>query len=185
MYEEFTTIVELGYEAPGTKLEVRVVHTWMPQIRTYETWFLAVNKHGDAIQILGHNKDRGYIQSVFKLSKCYTISKYARGELDSFQEWMYTLLLGRLLQSVLSQTRARFLEIGSTSLPKNKYRTLLIAPQSLSKENVSYAINPTSLITISGPLTLLFDINKKSRGELLERTFTIKASIANMTFIDT
>lgn len=45
MTEEFTTIAELGYGAPGTKLELRIVRTWTPQVRTYETWFLAVDKH--------------------------------------------------------------------------------------------------------------------------------------------
>ena len=45
MSETFTTISELQYGSPGTKLEVRILRTWKPQQRTYETWYLAVDKY--------------------------------------------------------------------------------------------------------------------------------------------
>nr|KAJ0185591.1 hypothetical protein LSAT_V11C900497200 [Lactuca sativa] len=79
---------ELQYGSPGTKLEARILRTWKPQQRTYETWYLAVDKYGDAIQISGQRKDQGYVESVLKVSKCYTLSKYGCAEPDSFPKWI-------------------------------------------------------------------------------------------------
>ncbi|KAL7613873.1 hypothetical protein Lser_V15G05243 [Lactuca serriola] len=78
MSEIFTTISELGYGSPGTPLQVRILRTWTPQIRS----------HGNAIQILGRGKDQGFVQSVLIPSKCYTIAAYACGEADIFQKWL-------------------------------------------------------------------------------------------------
>ncbi|CAH1428397.1 unnamed protein product [Lactuca virosa] len=82
------TFMELGYASPGTELHVRILRFWTPEYRTYETWFLAVDKYGDAIQILGQRKDQRYVQFVFTVSKCYAISKYGCGESDSYQNWL-------------------------------------------------------------------------------------------------
>ncbi|CAH1428708.1 unnamed protein product [Lactuca virosa] len=88
MSEIFTKISELGYGSPGTPLQVRILRTWTPQIRSHETWFLAVDKYGNAIQILGRGKDQGFVQSALIPSKCYTIAAYACGEADIFQKWL-------------------------------------------------------------------------------------------------
>ncbi|CAI9288490.1 unnamed protein product [Lactuca saligna] len=89
MSEIFTAISELGYASPGTALQVRILRTWTPQVRGHETWFLAVDKYGDAIQILGQRKDQGFVQSALAISKCYTLTKYGCGEPDAYQKWLH------------------------------------------------------------------------------------------------
>ncbi|CAI9271488.1 unnamed protein product [Lactuca saligna] len=89
MSEIFTAISELGYASPGTALQVRILRTWTPQVRGHETWFLAVDKYGDAIQILGQRKDQGFVQSALAISKCYTLTKYGCGEPDTYQKWLH------------------------------------------------------------------------------------------------
>ncbi|CAI9277033.1 unnamed protein product [Lactuca saligna] len=69
-------------------LQLRILRMRTPQVRTQETWFLAVDTNGDAVQILGQRKDQGYLQSVLIPSKCYTIEKYACGIPDRYQKWL-------------------------------------------------------------------------------------------------
>ncbi|CAH1419314.1 unnamed protein product [Lactuca virosa] len=89
MSEIFTAISKLGYASPGTALQVRILRTWTPQVRGHETWFLAVDGYGDAIQILGQRKDQRFVQSALALSKCYTLTKYGCGEPDAYQKWLH------------------------------------------------------------------------------------------------
>ncbi|CAH1428391.1 unnamed protein product [Lactuca virosa] len=88
MSEDSTTISTLEYGCSGGALQVHILRTWTPQIRSYETWFLAVDKHGDTIQILGQKKDQGHIKSILTISNCYTISDYACAEPDEYQNWI-------------------------------------------------------------------------------------------------
>ncbi|CAH1445328.1 unnamed protein product [Lactuca virosa] len=54
--------------------------------RRHETWFIVVDKFGDAIQILGQRTNQGYIESVLNLSNFYTISEYTCPRLDDYQK---------------------------------------------------------------------------------------------------
>ncbi|CAH1436144.1 unnamed protein product [Lactuca virosa] len=58
------TISELKYACAGEKLQVRILRKWKPQPRHHETWYLAVDKFGDAIQILGQRTNQEYIEAV-------------------------------------------------------------------------------------------------------------------------
>lgn len=60
----------------------RIVHSGLSNLHCHLT------PQGDAIQILGQRKDQGYVESVLKVSKCYTLSKYGCAEPDSFQKWI-------------------------------------------------------------------------------------------------
>ncbi|CAI9279745.1 unnamed protein product [Lactuca saligna] len=88
MSQTVTTVSNLHYGCPGTTIQLRILRMWTPQVRTQETWFLAVDRNGDAVQILGQRKDQGYLQSVLIPSKCYTIEKYACGIPDRYQKWL-------------------------------------------------------------------------------------------------
>ncbi|CAH1430050.1 unnamed protein product [Lactuca virosa] len=88
MSQTITTISEIHYGCPGTAIQVRILRMWTPQIRSQETWFLAVDKNGDAIQILGQRKDQGFVQSVLIPNRCYTIEKYGCGIPDRYKKWM-------------------------------------------------------------------------------------------------
>ncbi|CAH1420083.1 unnamed protein product [Lactuca virosa] len=88
MSQTVTTISDLHYGCPGTAIQVRILRMWTPQVRSQETWFLAVDRNGDAIQILGQRKDQGYLQSVLIPSKCYTIEKYACEIPNRYKKWL-------------------------------------------------------------------------------------------------
>ncbi|CAH1422882.1 unnamed protein product [Lactuca virosa] len=45
MSQTITTISEIHYGCPGTAIQVRILRMWTPQIRSQETWFLAVDKN--------------------------------------------------------------------------------------------------------------------------------------------
>ncbi|CAH1424176.1 unnamed protein product [Lactuca virosa] len=81
-----TSISELKYACVGDAIQVRILRRWKPQYRRHETWFLDVDKFGDAIQILGQRTNQGYIESVLNLSNCYTISEYTCPRLDDYQK---------------------------------------------------------------------------------------------------
>ncbi|CAH1450050.1 unnamed protein product [Lactuca virosa] len=80
------SISDLKCEGVGAPLQVRIIRKWKNDIRRYETWYLAVDRFGDAIQILGQRTGQAYIESVFKLFDCYTISEYSCPELDRHQK---------------------------------------------------------------------------------------------------
>ncbi|CAI9263281.1 unnamed protein product [Lactuca saligna] len=83
---DMTNISDLKYACEGGALQVRILHKWKPQYRRYETWYLGVDKYGDAIQILGQRTNQGYIESIFHISNCYTISEYTCPYLDEYQK---------------------------------------------------------------------------------------------------
>ncbi|CAI9297688.1 unnamed protein product [Lactuca saligna] len=81
-----TTISELKAEGIGGPLQVRILRKWKHDIRQYETWYLAVDKYADAIQILGQRTNQNFIESVFNVTQCYIISDYSFPELDRYQK---------------------------------------------------------------------------------------------------
>ncbi|CAH1454289.1 unnamed protein product [Lactuca virosa] len=80
------SISDLKCKGVGAPLQVRIIHRWKNDIRRYDTWYLAIDRFGDAIQILGQRSSQAYIESVFKLFDCYTISEYSCPELDRHQK---------------------------------------------------------------------------------------------------
>ncbi|CAI9291019.1 unnamed protein product [Lactuca saligna] len=69
-------------------LQVRILRKWKHDVRHYETWYLGVNKFGDAIQILGQRTNQSYIESVLNVLECYTISDYSCPKLDKYQKFL-------------------------------------------------------------------------------------------------
>ncbi|CAH1421082.1 unnamed protein product [Lactuca virosa] len=72
----------------GGPIQVRILHKWRHDVRRYETWYLAVDRFGDAIQILGQRTSQSYIESVLNVSQCYTISDYSCPHLDKYQKFL-------------------------------------------------------------------------------------------------
>ncbi|CAI9293828.1 unnamed protein product [Lactuca saligna] len=83
-----SNISELKTDGIGGPLQVRILRKWKHGVRRYETWYLAVDRFGDAIQILGQRTNRSYIEFVFNLSQCYTISDYSCPMLDKYQKFL-------------------------------------------------------------------------------------------------
>ncbi|CAI9283145.1 unnamed protein product [Lactuca saligna] len=80
------TISDLTYGCAGNPLQIRILRKWKPQFRRHETWFLGVDKNGDAIQILGQRTNQSFIESIFTVSNCYTLSHYNCPNLDEYQK---------------------------------------------------------------------------------------------------
>ncbi|CAH1446305.1 unnamed protein product [Lactuca virosa] len=83
-----TAISELKYGCIGGPLQVRILRKWKPDNRRHETWYLAVDKFGDAIQILGQRTNQGYIESILTISDCFTIDEYTCPLLDQYQKML-------------------------------------------------------------------------------------------------
>ncbi|KAL7588139.1 hypothetical protein Lser_V15G39993 [Lactuca serriola] len=81
-----TNISDLKYACEGGPLQVRILRKWKSDYRRYETWYLAVDKYGDAIQILGQRSNQGYIELVLHIHNCYTISEYTCPYLAEYQK---------------------------------------------------------------------------------------------------
>ncbi|KAL4585097.1 hypothetical protein LXL04_009711 [Taraxacum kok-saghyz] len=72
----FLRIAELGYGCTGAALKIRVLRKWIHHSRQSETWFLAVDKYGDAVQILGRKPNQHLLESKLRLLHCYEIEDY-------------------------------------------------------------------------------------------------------------
>ncbi|CAI9271748.1 unnamed protein product [Lactuca saligna] len=83
-----TNISNLKTDGIGGPLQVRILRKWKHDVRRYETWYLGVNKFGDAIQILGQRTNQSYIESVLNVLECYTISDYSCPKLDKYQKFL-------------------------------------------------------------------------------------------------
>ncbi|CAI9285360.1 unnamed protein product [Lactuca saligna] len=81
-----TSISKLKCDGIGSPIELRIVCKWKHDVRRYETWFIRVDRFGDAIQILGQRTNQSYIESVLNVSECYTISKYSCPKLHKYQK---------------------------------------------------------------------------------------------------
>ncbi|CAH1424025.1 unnamed protein product [Lactuca virosa] len=81
-----TNISDLKYACERGQLQVRILGKCKPNYRHYETWYLGVDKYGDVIQILGQRTNQGYVESIFHISSCYTISEYTCPYLDEYQK---------------------------------------------------------------------------------------------------
>ncbi|KAL7598499.1 hypothetical protein Lser_V15G23393 [Lactuca serriola] len=79
-------ISDLKFGATGGPLEVRILRKWIPHFRQYETWFMAIDKHGDCIQILGQKVNQTYVESKLQVSKCYKIQNYACCAVEEYQK---------------------------------------------------------------------------------------------------
>ncbi|CAH1421553.1 unnamed protein product [Lactuca virosa] len=83
-----TSISELKIDGIGGPLQVRILRKWKHDVRQYESWYLAVDKFEDAIQILGQRTNQSYIESIFNVSQCYSISDYSCPQLDKYQKFL-------------------------------------------------------------------------------------------------
>ncbi|CAH1413374.1 unnamed protein product [Lactuca virosa] len=83
-----TSISDLKTDGIGGPLQVRILRKWKHDVRQYETWYLAVDRFADAIQILGQRTNQSYIESVLHVSQCYTISDYSCPQLDNYQKFL-------------------------------------------------------------------------------------------------
>ncbi|CAI9280717.1 unnamed protein product [Lactuca saligna] len=83
-----TSISDLKTDGIGGPLQVRILRKWKHDVRRYETWYLAVDRFADAIQILGQRTNQSYIESVLHVSQCYTISDYSCPQLDNYQKFL-------------------------------------------------------------------------------------------------
>ncbi|KAL4558111.1 hypothetical protein LXL04_036307 [Taraxacum kok-saghyz] len=69
-------ISELGYGCIDAALKIRILRKWIHHYRSNETWFLAVDTHGDSIQILGKRPNQHLLESKLRLFRCYEIEDY-------------------------------------------------------------------------------------------------------------
>ncbi|CAH1421159.1 unnamed protein product [Lactuca virosa] len=83
-----TSISDLKTDGIGGPLQVRILRKWKHDVRQYETWYLAVDRFADAIQILRQRTNQSYIESVLHVSQCYTISDYSCPQLDNYQKFL-------------------------------------------------------------------------------------------------
>ncbi|CAH1444105.1 unnamed protein product [Lactuca virosa] len=80
------SISELKHDGIGSPIDLRIIRKWRHDVRLHETWFVGVDRFGDAIQILRQRTSQDYIESVLNVSNCYTISDYSCPELDKYQK---------------------------------------------------------------------------------------------------
>ncbi|KAL4579250.1 hypothetical protein LXL04_015388 [Taraxacum kok-saghyz] len=78
-------ISDLTSGCAGEKLEIRILRRWVPRFRSYEMWYVGVDKFGDCIQILSFNNSQGFADSKFKLQGCYSIETYTCTETERHQ----------------------------------------------------------------------------------------------------
>nr|KAJ0214386.1 hypothetical protein LSAT_V11C400164520 [Lactuca sativa] len=79
-------ISNLYFGALGKPLEIRVLRKWTSNFRKKDTWFIIVDKHGDAIQLLEQKKDETTIESKLLLNECYHITDYTCTTPDKYQK---------------------------------------------------------------------------------------------------
>ncbi|CAI9290022.1 unnamed protein product [Lactuca saligna] len=114
-----SSISELKTDGIGGPLQVRIVRKWRHDVRRYETWYLAVDRFGDAIQILGQRTNQSYIESILNLSHCYTISDYSCPMLDKYQKFLQNdFYIDVGLMSVIEQIP------DTLTIPKNWFHFL-------------------------------------------------------------
>ncbi|CAH1428184.1 unnamed protein product [Lactuca virosa] len=112
-----TSISELKAEGIGGPLQVRILRKWKHDVRQYETWYLAVDRFGDAIQILGQRTNQSYIESIFNVSECYVISDYSCPALDKYQKVLENdIYIDVGLKSIIQPIP------DTTTIPKNLFR---------------------------------------------------------------
>ncbi|CAI9289732.1 unnamed protein product [Lactuca saligna] len=158
MSEIFITISELQYGSPGMKLQVRILRTWIPQQRTYETC------------------DQEIAISLWR--ECTDVS-------EKFDRVAIETAIG---PTVIVVTNVKITPVsGSLMLGTTSASYVYINPpiaETTTSLN-SFTTNPTSLNAISAPPISLFDMKNKSHSDLLERTFSVTASIVDFKFTDT
>ncbi|KAL4590615.1 hypothetical protein LXL04_003552 [Taraxacum kok-saghyz] len=77
---------DLKYGCEGEALYVRVLRKWIHYSRSEDTWFLTVDRHGDAIQILGSKDGQQYIEDKLKIGCCYKIVDYTCTETTPYAD---------------------------------------------------------------------------------------------------
>ncbi|CAI9283345.1 unnamed protein product [Lactuca saligna] len=82
------SISELKTDGIGGPLQVRILRKWKHEVRQYETWYLAVDRFANAIQILRQRTNQSYIEFVLNVSECYNISDYCCPQLDKYQKFL-------------------------------------------------------------------------------------------------
>ncbi|KAL4554929.1 hypothetical protein LXL04_037538 [Taraxacum kok-saghyz] len=73
---QMARISELGYGCTGAELKIRILWKWIHHYCQTETWFLAVDEHGDAVQILGKKPNQHLLESKLNVLRCYAIEDY-------------------------------------------------------------------------------------------------------------
>nr|KAJ0221357.1 hypothetical protein LSAT_V11C200058200 [Lactuca sativa] len=76
-----TNISELKRDGIGSPIQLRIIRNGNMTCIGTKPGF-----SGDAIQILGQHTSKAYIESVFNVSDCYTVSEYNCPELDKHQK---------------------------------------------------------------------------------------------------
>ncbi|CAI9300683.1 unnamed protein product [Lactuca saligna] len=167
-----TTIFELKAEGTGGPLQVRILRKWKHDIWQYETWYLAVDKYADAIQILGQRTNQNYIESVFNVSECYIISDYSCPQLEKYQKVLendFYIDVGALRHGSSHATHIYV----NPNIPEI---TLLI----------DLFTGPSRTIpALSRTPTTLYEMKLKNRSDLLDKTFIVEASIKKFHFQNT
>ncbi|CAI9263702.1 unnamed protein product [Lactuca saligna] len=203
-----SSISELKTDGIGGPLQVRILRKLKHDLRRYETWYLAVDRFGDAIQILGQRTNQSYIESALNLSQYYTVSDYSCPMLDKYKKFLQNdLYIDVGLMSMIEQIP------DTLTIPKNWFH-FVSKPQLIElgdtpsyypgalRHGSSHAthvyVNPdipetTSLINLyTGPSrpmpplagipSTLHDMRKKTRSELLDKMFLVRASIKDIVF---
>ncbi|XP_042753009.1 uncharacterized protein LOC111888978 isoform X2 [Lactuca sativa] len=206
-----TSISELKAEGIEGPLHDRILRKWKHDVRQYETWYLAVDRFADAIQILGQRTNQSYIESIFNDSECYVISDYSCPVLDKYQKVLENdIYIDVGLKSIIQPIP------DTTTIPKNWFRfvskshlielgeTPPYYPGALrygSSHATHIYVNPdipetTTLINLftgpsrpvpapSGTPSTLHDMKLKTRSDLLDKTFMVQASIKDFHFQNT
>ncbi|KAL4580454.1 hypothetical protein LXL04_016648 [Taraxacum kok-saghyz] len=85
-------ISELKYGCLGGVLEVRVLRRWSRRFHDDESWFLAVDKHGDAVQVFAAKTAQSFVEAKFRLHSCYSIADYTCAKPDKYQKILPALV---------------------------------------------------------------------------------------------
>ncbi|CAI9266023.1 unnamed protein product [Lactuca saligna] len=157
----------------------------------------------DAIQILGQRTNQSYIESVLHVSQCYTISDYSCPQLDNYQkflenEFYIDVGLKSIIQPIRETTtipktwfrfvsKSHLIDLGE----RPPYYPGVLRYGSSHATHIY--VNPdipetTALINLftgpsrpapplSGTPSTVYDMKKKNKSDLLDKTFIVQASI--------
>ncbi|KAL4575522.1 hypothetical protein LXL04_022369 [Taraxacum kok-saghyz] len=81
-----TRISELSYGCLGGPLELRILRRWTRRFHDAETCFLAVDEHGDVVQLVGSKTSQSFLESKFRLGQCYRVENYTCAVSDKQQQ---------------------------------------------------------------------------------------------------
>ncbi|CAI9299803.1 unnamed protein product [Lactuca saligna] len=158
-----TSISDLKTDGIGGPLQVRILQKWKHDVRRYETWYLAVDRFADAIQILGQRTNQSYIESVLHVSQCYTISDYSCPQLDNYKKFLENeFYIDFGLKSIIQPIPK------TTTIPKTWFRFVSKSHLIDLGERPPYYPGPSRPAPpLSGTPSTLYDMKKKNKSDLL------------------